>query len=259
MAGCIGGDDDEPNDDEDNNDILEFRNLEEVGTVESPGVTKEVEVTVVNTSDGSLSESIFFGVDGEQVDRHNFLPNEPGEEITYSTSFHTSMLDYEESEIEYGYYEHPVDSDVYDQVNYLTDTFKYEPYFEINERVEITEEDIIIEVIETERTGSTARAEANGIFQLYAIEVENVGDEEVSLSFDTFRLSYDGAVVEPDRDLSFDLENGLAYREDINPGLSNTIAVGYDIPKDTEPDYIFMEAGGGLFSDSIEYRIDVSD
>lgn len=136
-----------------------------------------------------------------------------------------------------------------------------ERIFDIGETVLIEEESLEITVLDTRRTSSVGSGftseEANGIYEIVRFEAENVGDEEIQVGHDDFKLVDTQDIrYEPDTGADLYLEDSVSgIWENLNPGVSTTIEMAFDVPEDRNIPYFMIEGGGGFISPPGEYLV----
>ena len=133
--------------------------------------------------------------------------------------------------------------------------------YTMRERFEIVEEGVALELVEMREIEARTLIEgASGDVQIYRFTLENVGNVRVSIpsglsSF--FQLSYDDALIEPDRGIATaPIEEGPRTTSvQLNPGVTKDVEIAFDIPTDAQLNYILVQAGGGFSGQPEEYRI----
>ncbi|MEU6712348.1 DUF4352 domain-containing protein [Nonomuraea sp. NPDC046802] len=95
--------------------------------------------------------------------------------------------------------------------------------------------------------------EAQGVFLLVHVTVENIGDEAQAFTSAAQKLHADGKEYEADSGAAIYLKNSKSLYEKINPGNSVQGVVLFDIPKDLKPETI--ELHDSIFSDGVRVSL----
>lgn len=129
--------------------------------------------------------------------------------------------------------------------------------YEIGEWFIVDEDNIGVTVTETRSGYSLGSEEADGIFQVFEMEIENLGEESVELGFDNFKMEdSEGRRYEGDRNLSFVLEDSISSTwESINPGITTLARIGFDVPEDREIPYFVVISGVFTGNEEEAYKV----
>jgi hypothetical protein len=128
-----------------------------------------------------------------------------------------------------------------------------EVIYEIGENFVVEEENLEITVTDV-RSGETfGPNEADGIFQAVEMDITNIGDESIDIGHSLFEMKdAEGgeARYEPDTEMSVYLEEGISgLYESINPGITTTLQIIFDIPEDVVPELVIATES--------EYRVEL--
>ncbi|MEV4567261.1 DUF4352 domain-containing protein [Nonomuraea sp. NPDC049419] len=96
-------------------------------------------------------------------------------------------------------------------------------------------------------------AEAQGVFLLVHITVENIGDEAQAFTSSAQKLYANGKEYEADSSASIYLEGSKSFYEKINPGNSVRGVVLFDIPENLTPETIDLH--DSIFSDGVRVSL----
>jgi len=99
----------------------------------------------------------------------------------------------------------------------------------------------------TDNIGGEYGSDASGTFLVVDLRIENVGDESVDLTSSVFRLvDNQGREYEVDSEAMIYLESSISF-EQVNPGLSISGTVVFDVPPDQQGRQLRVDPAG-IFS-----------
>lgn len=216
------------------------------------GESVELGATFENVGDkpGTREVSVAFGNEFENSMDYSL---DPGEEGGVTQGLNTEPL-------EAGDYEYTFTTGD-DEISAILTVEIAERIFDMGESILVEEETLEIAVLDSRRTPAIGSGystkEANGIYEIVTIEAKNVGNEEIQIGHSDFKLvDAQDVRYEADSGAAIYQEDGISgIWEDLNPGVSTTLEIAFDVPEDRDIPYFMIEGGGGLITPPGEYLV----